>query len=532
MSELMSGVDAAWWHIDRPTNIAMIVGIMTFDTPIERPRLIEVFTDRMLVHDRFRQRVREPLLRLGLPRWEFDPHFDLNYHLPSVRLPEPGGHAELQQLAGELMSVPLDPHRPLWRIYYVENYAGGCALVGCLHHCIADGLALVQVLLSLTDEQAQPISPQPDERAAVERSGRGRPRPFSKLIGTASSLARGLALESLITLTQPARVTQALGFGALGLNAASKLLLISPDTPTLLQGKTSLEKRAAWSGAIPLDTVKRASEALDCTINDVLLSVATGALRRYLERRGQSVANLNVRAMVPVSVRAAKDMGKLGNQFGLVILSLPVGVREMASRLRVLKQRMDDIKSTPEAWVAFGVLSLLGLTPMQIEKYFIDFFAAKTSAVMTNVPGPRQPLYVAGQRLRTLMFWVPRAGDISLGLSILSYADDVYIGVATDANLVPDPQTLVDDFQAELADLLAAAPIELAAPIKPAAPIKVTVRRASKPRLASASPADIPAPMPNGHCHALTKAGKPCRNRPLADSAYCAVHAKQMQTVD
>jgi diacylglycerol O-acyltransferase len=212
-----------------------------------------------------------------------------------------------------------------------------------------------------------------------------------------------------------------------------------------------------------------------------------------------------VRAMVPVSIRPAKDLNKLGNQFGLVILSLPVGVREPLQRLQVLKRRMDDIKDTPEALVAFSVLSLLGLTPQQAEKIMIDFFAAKVSAVMTNVPGPRNPIYLAGQRLNSLMFWVPRGGDIGLGLSILSYASNVCVGIATDAGLMPDPQAIVDAYHDEVGDLL----------------------RLASPARSSLTPTRKPSA--NSHCHALTKAGAPCRNRALPNSQYCAVHIKQMQ---
>jgi hypothetical protein len=209
--------------------------------------------------------------------------------------------------------------------------------------------------------------------------------------------------------------------------------------------------------------------------------------------------------MVPVSIRASKDLSQLGNQFGLVILSLPIGVRDPVQRLRVLKQRMDDIKGTPEALVAFSVLSLMGLTPHQIEKFMVDFFAAKTSAVMTNVPGPRRPIYLAGQRLNSLMFWVPRAGDIGLGLSILSYAGNVYVGIATDAGLMPDPQAIVDAYHAELNDL----------------------QRQVTPTRSTLSPTKKPSA--NGHCHAVTKTGVPCRNRALPNSQYCAVHTKQLQ---
>ncbi len=428
-----------------------------------------------------------------------------------MQLPAPGGQVELQQLVGDLMSKPFDMRHPLWQFYYIENYQGGCAIASRLHHCIADGLALVQVLLSMTDTQPEaPARPAPTDRAAATRSGFHPLRPFTQLIDTASGAARLVTREAMLNLSEPARVTQAISLGALTFNAASKLLLTSPDQKTIINGKCGVEKRVAWSAPIPLGDVVRVGRVLHGTINDVLLTAAAGALRRYMEKRGQDVTGVNVRAMVPMSVRSGKDLDRLGNQFGLILLSLPVGVRDLPTRLHVLKQRMDDIKGTPEAWVAFGVLSALGLTPRQIEKLMIDFFAAKVSAVMTNVPGPRKPIYLAGQRLRHMMFWVPRAGDIGLGLSIFSYAGEVYVGIATDAGLMPDPQAIVDEFQAEIAQMLRLVPPTRS----PRAAAKATV---------------IDGHAANGHCQALTKAGQPCRNRALAHSEYCGVHGKQAQ---
>jgi hypothetical protein len=173
--------------------------------------------------------------------------------------------------------------------------------------------------------------------------------------------------------------------------------------------------------------------------------------------------------------------------------------------MRLLKQRMDDIKGTPEALVAFSIVGGMGLTPVHIERIIVDIFAAKTSAVMTNVPGPRRPIYLAGQRLNSLMFWVPRAGDIGLGLSIISYAGNVYVGIATDAGLMPDPQTIVDEYHAEFAEML----------------------RLVTPSRSALTP--VKKPSANGRCHALTKAGAPCRNRALPNSQYCGVHARQLQ---
>ncbi len=504
--ELFTGVDAAWLRMDRPSNLAQISGVMIFDTPIDRARLIELVHERLLVYDRFRQRVREPLLGLGLPRWEIDPHFDLNYHLPQVSLPAPGSQLELQQMVGDLMSRPLVRAHPLWRIYYVENYQGGCALVPVLHHCIADGLALVQVLLAMTDPQPNASvfqRPVPPDRTGVRPAGFAPFRPLTQLIDTTTGLARMATREALLTLSEPARVTQAASLGALSVDAAAKLLLTSPDQKTVAYGPCGVEKRAAWSSAIPLSDVIRAGRALRGTVNDVLLATATGALRRYMEQRGQETTGVNIRAMIPVSIRAAKDLNKLGNQFGLVILSLPIGVSDPLLRLQVLKRRMDEIKDTPEALVAFGILSATGLTSRQIEKIVVDIFASKVSAVMTNVPGPRRLIYLAGQRLNSLMFWVPRGGNIGLGLSIVSYAGNVYVGIATDAGLMPDPQAIVDAYHAELADLLRLTP---------------PIRSALSP---------VKTPSSNGHCHAVTKAGAPCRNRASPNSQYCAVHARR-----
>ena len=416
---------------------------------------------------------------------------------------------ELQRLVGDLMSRPLERAHPFWRFYCVENYQGGCALVPVLHHCIADGLALVQVLLALTDPQPDASvfrRPTPPDRAAVNRSGFAPFRPLTQLIDTTTGLARTATREALLTLSEPARVTQAASLGALSVNAASKLLLTGPDQKTIAYGPCGVEKRAAWSSAIPLSDVIRVGRALRGTVNDVLLATATGALRRYMEQRGQDTTGVNIRAMVPVSIRAAKDLNKLGNQFGLVILSLPIGVSDPVQRLKVLKRRMDDIKDTPEALVAFSILSIMGLTPWQIEKIIVDIFASKVSAVMTNVPGPRRPIYLAGQRLNSLMFWVPRGGDIGLGLSILSYAGNAYVGIATDAGLMPDPQAIVDAYHAELADLL-----------RLTSPARSTITSSKQPSA-------------NGHCHAVTKAGVPCRNRALPNSQYCAIHAKHLHS--
>jgi len=189
------------------------------------------------------------------------------------------------------------------------------------------------------------------------------------------------------------------------------------------------------------------------TINDVLVAATAGALRRYLLSRGQDVNDLEIRVAVPVNQRPLDRGAELGNQFGLVFLPLPIGVADGRRRLLEAKRRMDELKASLQPAVAMGVLSLLGYAPSRVQPLAVEFFGSKASAVLTNVPGPREQLYLAGKALKSTMFWVPQSGRLGLGISILSYHGQVLVGVASDAGLVPDPERIVSEFEAELAEL-------------------------------------------------------------------------------
>ena len=452
--ETLSPVDAAWFHMDTPTNMAMITGVMMFGERLDIWRLKAVVEHRLLRHERFRQRIRQPLLGLRLPSWEIDPYFDLDAHIRHIALPAPGDVATLQSLVGDLMGTPLDPTKALWQFHVVDNFNGGSALICRLHHCIADGLALVQVLLTTADlEPDAPLMAAEDE---IRRDG-GLLAKFLKPVTAAMSwTTRGadtLVRESLETLIDPSRLLTPARVAADGMAALGKLLFMLPDRRTILRGRCGVAKRAVWTAPLPLMEVKVIGNGLGCTVNDVLLAAVAGALRRYLEERGQPTEGLEIRAMVPVNLRRPGETDELGNRFGLVILSLPVGLRDPQERMAVLKQRMDTIKSTPEALVAFGILNTMGLTPIQVEKIILGIFAVKVSAVMTNVPGPREPLYLAGSQIQDMMFWVPAPGSLSLGISILSYAGHVMVGVATDAGLIPDPERIVEGIHVELTEM-------------------------------------------------------------------------------
>lgn len=450
--ENFSLVDSAWLHMDEPTSMAMIVGVIMFEKPLAFAALQQLVRKRLLRVPRFRQRVREPSWGVGVPQWERDPHFDLAAHLHRIALPAPHDQSALHELVGDLMSTPLDFSKPLWQMHLVEEYDKGCALIARIHHAMGDGLALVQVLLSLADDV--PAISEAESREESDASQRSWLEKRGGMIKQAVKFARfgtKFASELAAIATDPNKLRDRALFGAAGSVALGKLLLIGPDQPSLFKGNVGVMKRAAWSKPLPLDEVKFAAKGLGGTINDVLISAVAGALRRYLDARGEDTRGLNLRAMIPVNLRSPSDLDleDLGNQFGLVFLDLPVGVVEPLERMAVLKERMDYIKSSPEALVAFGILGAIGATPVALERIINRLFGMKATAVMTNVPGPREPIYLIGNRIRGIMFWVPTPASLGLGVSIISYAGQVIVGVGTDAGLVPNPNEIVNDFVEE-----------------------------------------------------------------------------------
>lgn len=446
--EPLAGADVAWLRMEQPTNLMMITGVLMFDKPLGFDTFKEVVEERMLIYDRFRQRVRN---RRGSPYWEFDPYFDIDRHVHRTALPGAGGKAELQELTSDLMSTPLDFSKPLWQMHLVENYNGGGAVIIRLHHCIGDGIALIHVMISLADEYFDPSRvPSLAERDDEDGGRISRLlRPISKAVTSTLNTAEAVVDESASLLFNPKhllkRAKQGMSIGA----ATSRLLLLPPDSDTHFRGDLSANKRAAWTDPVPLPTIKAIGQRVNAKINDVLVSVATGALRRYLLTRGDAVDEVSIRAVIPVNLRPLEQAHELGNRFGLVFLTLPVGIADPKDRLMEVKRRMDKIKGSSEAGVIFGLLQVAGSGPEEVQDQLVDMLGAKASAVLTNVPGPREQLHIADHALTNTMFWVPRAGTISLGLSILSYNGNVEFGVATDANLVSDPDTIVQAFQDE-----------------------------------------------------------------------------------
>jgi WS/DGAT/MGAT family acyltransferase len=429
-------IDTTWLRMEEPTNLMVISGVMIFSTRMDYERLYAVIEQRLLRFDRFHQCVVRSQKDEDSYLWEDDPTFSLENHLLRITKPMSASKGALEELVSSLMGTPLDFTRPLWQMHLIEKYGKGSAVICRLHHVIADGIALVQVLLSLTDD-----SPNPAPVIQRER--------MEKI----PSNVPGLREAGLEILADPSRIVDLAKLGAAGAAALGRLVLRIPDPPTIFKGHLGVAKRAAWSKPIPLDEVKEIGRATGSTVNDVLVAAMTGALRQYLLERDQIVTDLEIRAVIPVNLRPLESYNDLGNRFGLVFLSLPVGIADPLNRLAKLKSSMDDIKGTPEAVVVFGIATAIGMVPLDLQNLVVDIFQTKGTAIMTNVPGPREPRYLAGALLDTIMFWVPQSARLGLGVSILSYNGRVWLGIATDQGLVPDPERITQAFEDQFVQL-------------------------------------------------------------------------------
>ncbi|HKA66383.1 MAG TPA: wax ester/triacylglycerol synthase family O-acyltransferase [Solirubrobacterales bacterium] len=439
MAGPLSNVDAAWLRMEDPTNLMMVTGVLVFEEPLDPRKVRSLLEKRLLAFDRFRQRVVEAPLGIGPARWVEDRRFDLDAHRHRMALPAPGDRAALETLVGDLMSAPLDISKPLWQIHLIEGYGRGSVFLARIHHCIADGIALIQVLLSLTDSSPRP----------------GRVVPLKRTTGSHGSNPLAAPLGALATLlANPIGLVELAQEGVSLADTLQRLVLLPPDPKTVLKGRLGVSKRAAWSEMFPLEKIRAAASRHRATINDILITAVAGALREYLEERGEPVDELVIRAAVPVNLRPIERGLEMGNSFGLVFVPLPISTAGPFERLAQLKLGMDRIKASSEAIVSFGVLNAIGVVPRQLHPPAIEFFGSKASVVMTNLPGPREPLYLAGRRIANCMFWVPLSGHLGLGISILSYAGNVMVGVAADAGLVPDPGRIVGAFGRELNGLM------------------------------------------------------------------------------
>ncbi len=447
----MSRVDTAWLRMERPTNLMMITGVMMFESPLDIKTLRKVIESKFLSYPRFRQKAVDTPTGAF---WQDDQDFDIDWHIRLTALPGRGAKKELERLTSQMASTPLDKTKPLWQFHLVEKFGGGSALITRIHHCYADGMALVQVILSMTE-----MGEDNKRKAALAKRWlkRDEHAPVAQRVGAIDRYMQlgGKMIEKGMDFYRDPTLAAMLASEGVDIAKEVGMALALPDDPdTVLKGRLGVSKRVAWAEKLDLDEVKSVSRALGCTVNDLLLASASGALRSYMLERGEHLEGITLRATVPVNLRPLEHAKQLGNHFGLVFLELPVGEANPMRRLERVAACMKVLRKSRQAVATFGALAAVGMAPPPVQAFALEMFSRKASAVATNVPGPQMPLYLGGRKITDMMFWVPQTGSIGLGISILSYNGAVHFGLIADAKLMPDPDSVIRRFRPEFEKLL------------------------------------------------------------------------------
>jgi WS/DGAT/MGAT family acyltransferase len=461
----MTALDAAFYHLERTGQLLHVAGVYTVEGALDFERLVRDVAARLHLIPRYTERVVPVPLALAHPTWEPDPHFHLRHHVLRHVLRPPGDDGQLARLVSRLFAEPLDRERPLWELHQIDGYRGDrSVLFAKVHHCMIDGVSGVELLGIMFDASPNP-PPVPPADGAPEAPP--LPAATTRLARAAEEgVHRGLrrARTLLALARRPERLLAELEATSAAVAALGRLLLTGPP-PTPFNGHVSVLRQLAWT-TLSLNEVKAVKNRLGGTVNDVVLAIVTSALRAYLELRGCRPDRLELRAMVPVNVRAADERLALGNRVSMVVAPLPVGIFDPLERLRQVRAAMAQAKERGEAARMARLVALMDLLPPPVQRPlgWLQVQAAPVNTVCTNVPGPPVSLYVQGKRLEVLVPVVPLAQGVGLAFAIMSYADTLTVGLTADPALVPDADRVAELLREGLAELVRLAGIELPPP--------------------------------------------------------------------
>jgi diacylglycerol O-acyltransferase len=486
----LTALDTTFLHLeDNSTAHMHVASVMVFDGTAPTPQeLVDHVVSRLHLVPRYRQRLAYVPYGQGRPVWADDPHFNPRYHVRHTALPKPADEQALKQLAGRLFSQRLDRSKPLWEIWLVERMAGErFALIAKTHHALVDGISGVDITTVLFDTAPEPV---PTSRPPVPWTAKPLPGQ-AKLLGEAlrerttmpSEMVRGA--RALLRAPRRAASQIVAGLANVGATTIAGVRAPAPDSPFNVD--IGPHRRYTFVDA-DLAEFKAIKDSLGGTLNDVVLASVSLALGRYLRRKHIDTDGLELKAMVPVSVRAESDRGALGNQVAAMWAPLPVGVQNPAECLQQITRAMQDLKSSGQAVGAQVLTNLAGFAPPTILSQAARLQARQRffNLVVTNVPGPQLPLYVLGRRLRVLYPVVPLAQRQALGIAVMSYDGHLGFGLLGDFDALPDLESIATDLKAAIGSLARAAGVREPAKARPkkAAPGK----RKSAPRRAASAP--------------------------------------------
>ena len=412
---------------------------------------------RLHLVPRFRQKLRFVPFGMGRPVWVDDPHLNLAYHVRHTALPEPGSEQQLRVLAARIFSQQLDRSKPLWELWLIEGLKGDrFAIVGKTHHAMVDGVSGVDITTVLFDTEQEPTeTSKPLERWIPE------PEPSRAQLLAEALVQRALDPREVVrgvrrVVRGPRRALRRATEAALAAGSFAWTGIAAPPSP--FNFEVGPHRRFAWVRASLAD-MKQVKNELGGTVNDVILAAVAGALGRYLRSRGHSTAEVELRAMVPVSVRTSEQQGALGNRVTSMMAPLPVWCEDPARRMEIVKQSMGDLKQSKQALGATLLTQLADFAPPTVAGQAARLQARQRffNLVVTNVPGPQFPLYLMGGRMERVFPMVPLAKNQGICVGIMSYDGQVNFGLIGDYDGMPDLDDLAKDLETSIAELIEAA---------------------------------------------------------------------------
>jgi diacylglycerol O-acyltransferase / wax synthase len=458
-ADRLSGLDSSFLHLERDGAHMHVAGCALFEgTAPTHEELIRAIESRLHLVPRYRQRLAFVPLAQGRPVWVDDPHFNPAYHVRHTALPKPGGEEQLMRMTGRVFSQALDRSKPLWEMWLVEGVAEGrFALLSKTHHALVDGISGVDIMTVLFDTSPEPMPVAPPEHQWVPR-----PVPSSAQLLADALLERATVPGEMLrgmraAFRGPRAVAQRAATAAAAVGAVAREGL-QPAPPSVFNVTIGPHRRFTWVRG-DLAQFKAIKNSLGGTVNDVVLTVVAGALGRFMRLQGEATDDVELRAMVPVSIRADAEQGALGNRVAAMWAPLPVGIGDPVARLHMISASMQEIKESGQAVGAQVLTALTGFAPPTIISQAARLQARQRmfNLVVTNVPGPQIPLYLLGRELEAIFPMVPLATNTALGIAILSYNGQLNFGIAADYDALPDSDALADELSSSIEELVAAA---------------------------------------------------------------------------
>jgi diacylglycerol O-acyltransferase len=443
-------LDLLMWNVDHPTGLTNITAMMFFKTKLDEQKVIRLLDERIKGLKKFKEKV---INKKGKPVWHFDELFDINSHIHKIALPDAGDDKALMLMVSDLISMPLDYTKPLWQIHLIENYNGGSALLWRIHHAIGDGASLVNAMLTLTDEQPD-VAIQKSVAIEEEASSQKLKFNWKNKLNQGKQLAEKTVLNTQSLFKRPEEINHFISSIKNTTNDIISFLKSSDNQNTIYKGKLGVQKRVAWSKVMSLSDIKKISCHYHAKVNDTLLAILTGALRRHMEKHHQDTG-ITFNIACPVDMRKNDQEIDLGNKVGAILIQLPINTIHFEERIKIISEKTSALKKSLEPPLAYYYTEFISdFVPKSIELYAAKMLGSKLMAILSNVPGPKKPIYFAGEEIDNIMFWLPHTYSMGMALSVISYNNKVSIGITVDANLIQDPEEIIHNFEYEMNEVL------------------------------------------------------------------------------